>query len=63
MINGQYEKEAAQFCEAIKELAQSENNLNNLEMYLSIHFDTWMKKYAYYPSGLVAELCNFADMD
>lgn len=32
------------FCDAIKTLSEKPENLENLESYLSYHFETWMKK-------------------
>lgn len=57
-----YEKEAAQFCEAIKLLAKKPENLENLESYLSYHFGEWMEKYASDPQNLTAEIGCFANM-
>lgn len=54
---------AKKFIEAIKEIANKENNLDNFESYLSFHFDKWFKKYANTPEGLTAELKNFATME
>ena len=58
-----YTVEAAQFCDAIRELANKPENLQNLESYLEWHFDTWMKKYASTPDCMAAEMSNFAQMD
>ena len=41
-----YTIEAAQFCNAIRELANKPENLQNLESYLERHFDKWLEKYA-----------------
>lgn len=57
-----YERVAARFCEQIRALASNEDNLNNLESYLSYHFPAWMKEYANTPTGLVYELEVFANM-
>ena len=48
---------------AIRELAASPNNLDNLESYLSHHFDIWLEKFANTPSGLAYELKHFAEME
>lgn len=48
-----YEKEAAQFIEAIKTIASKPENLENLESYLSIHFANWITKFASTPEDLV----------
>ena len=58
-----YTVEAAQFCDAIRELANKPENLQNLESYLEWHFDTWMKKYASTPDCMAAEMSNFAQME
>jgi hypothetical protein len=58
-----YKKEAALFIEAIKTIAQKEENIENLESYLSIHFDTWMRKFASTPKSITAELEAFASME
>ena len=58
-----YTLEAAQFCNAIRELANKPENLENLESYLEWSFDKWMEKYANSPDGMAAEMSNFAQMD
>lgn len=58
-----YTLEAAQFCNAIRELANKPENLQNLESYLEYHFDKWMKKYASTPDDIAAEMSNFAQME
>lgn len=58
-----YTLEAAQFCNAIRELASKPENLQNLESYLEWSFDKWMEKYANTPDGMVAEMSNFAQME
>lgn len=57
-----YEKEAMLFIEAIKTLSQKQENLQNFESYLSHHFETWLKRYANTPDGIIYELKAFADM-
>lgn len=59
----QYPEEARQFCAAIKKLAANETALENLESYLSMHFDTWLKNYAYCPEGIADELERFAEIN
>lgn len=59
----QYEEEARQFCAAIKKLAANEAALDNLESYLSMHFDKWLKHYADYPGGITYELETFAEIN
>ena len=58
-----YTIEAAQFCDAIRELANKPENLQNLESYLEYHFDKWMEKYASTPEDMAAEMSNFAQME
>ena len=58
-----YTLEAAQFCDAIRELASKPENLQNLENYLEYHFDKWMEKYASTPDGMAAEMSSFAQME
>lgn len=43
MENAKYTFEAAQFCDAIRELASKPENLQNLESYLEWSFDKWME--------------------
>ena len=59
----QYEEEARQFCAAIKKLAANEAALDNLENYLSHHFEKWLKGYADYPGGITDELERFAEIN
>lgn len=58
-----YEKEAVAFIEAIKEIAGKEENLNNLENYLSYHFETWLEKFAGTPADMAGEMKSFASME
>ena len=58
-----YTVEAAQFCNAIRELANKPENLQNLESYLGYHFDKWLEKYASTPEDMAAEMSIFAQMD
>ena len=57
-----YNKEAAQFIEAIKTIASKPENLENLESYLSIHFANWINRFASSPEDLVCEIQEFANM-
>lgn len=57
-----YEKAAADFVAAIQEIASKPENLDNLENYLSIHFSTWLEKYASTPEEMSCELKEFARM-
>ena len=58
-----YAVEAAQFCNAIRELANKPENLQNLESYLEWHFDKWLEKYASTPDCMAAEMSDFAQME
>ena len=58
-----YTLEAAQFCNAIRELANKPENLQNLENYLEWHFDKWLEKYASTPDCMAAEMSDFAQME
>ena len=58
-----YTVEAAQFCNAIRELANKPENLQNLESYLEWHFDKWLEKYASTPDCIAAEMSDFAQME
>ena len=58
-----YTVEAAQFCNAIRELANKPENLQNLENYLEWHFDKWLEKYASTPDCMAAEISDFAQME
>lgn len=59
----QYAEEARQFCAAIKKLAANEAALDNFESYLSMHFDTWLTKFANTPENIVDELESFAKIN
>ena len=58
-----YNESAKMFVNAIKTIASKENNLSNLESYLSYHFQTWLEKYANSPEELANELKQFAEME
>lgn len=62
MIERKFEQEAKQFCEAIKTIAEKPENLENLELYLSIHFATWLEKFANDPGNIAAEIKSFSEM-
>ena len=49
-------------CKAIKELANNEAALENLQSYLTQHYDIWLQKYASTPDGLTTELIQFANI-
>ena len=58
-----YTVEAAQFCDAIRELANKPENLQSLERYLEWHFDKWLEKYSSTPEDMAADMSSFAQMD
>jgi len=58
-----FESEAASVYCSILKLAGKPENLANLESYLSMHFGTWLKKYADDPAGFAHELNAFANME
>ena len=58
-----YEKQAAEFCEAIRTLANKPENLNNLESYLTYNFDKWLTTWANSPENIAAEMKEFAEME
>nr|DAU28085.1 MAG TPA: hypothetical protein [Caudoviricetes sp.] len=57
-----YGQEATEFCKAIKRLAENPDSLENLESYLSGHFQSWLEKFADTPENIAAELAAFAEM-
>ena len=57
------ENTAKLFIEAIKTIASKPENLENLELYLSMHFPKWLEVYANTPEKLTAELKAFAEME
>ena len=58
-----YNESAEMFVNAIRTIASKENNLSNLESYLSYHFQAWLEKYANSPENLASELKQFAEME
>lgn len=56
------EKAARDFCEAIRALASKPENLENLESYLTCHFDKWLEMWANTPETMAAEMKEFARM-
>ena len=57
------EQNAKIFIEAIKTILKKPDNLDNLEIYLSHHFDVWLEKLANTPDKLAYELKHFAEME
>lgn len=62
-MNKENELCAKAFVNVIKELASNPKKLDNLENYLSEHFDIWIERYANTPSGIIYELRGFAEME
>lgn len=56
-------KAAADFVNAIKTIANKQENLDNLESYLYYHFSEWLEKYANTPEDMAAEMREFAEME
>lgn len=57
------ENAAKMFVDAIREISNKNNNLDNLECYLSYHFPEWLEKFANTPGKLAGELKMFAEME
>lgn len=57
-----FEREAKKLCEAIKAFQTRPEAIENFESYLSMHFDTWLNKYADTPEGLASEFLYFANI-
>ena len=53
---------AKRFCAAIRILANDPDAIQNLENYLSNHFDIWLKKYANTPENITSELWHFSNI-
>lgn len=62
MVNREYEPIARKFIQTIKALASNENALENLECYLSIHFQTWLDKWANTPQDITSEFQRFSEI-
>jgi hypothetical protein len=60
MSNNQ--KAAKIFADAIRQLGNDEDRLNNFESYIGQHFDVWLERYARTPEGIADELKTFAEM-
>lgn len=56
-------KAAADFVGAIREIAGKPENLENLQSYLTYHFDKWLEMWAGTPEGMAAEMQAFARME
>jgi hypothetical protein len=62
-MNGKHEENARIFCEAIKTISEKNENLENLENYLSNHFPGWLARFANTPEAMASELKEFAEME
>ena len=51
---------AERFCNALKELASSDERLDNFKGYLEWHFPVWFERFITTPEGLVSEIEQFA---
>lgn len=58
-----HEQTAKQFCEALQTIAGKPKNLDNFELYLSLHFAEWLNKWANTPEAITSELQSFAEME
>ena len=58
-----FKEQAEQVCWAIKQLANNEFALNNFCSYLSMHFDSWLEKYANTPNDMAFEFVSFANIE
>lgn len=57
-----YAQEAHAFREAIEDLANNPDALDNMESYLSRHFSAWLETYVKSdPENLVGEMEHFAN--
>jgi hypothetical protein len=51
------------FTESIKRLAENPARLENLNLYLSYHFDEWVKKFANTAEDLTGEIKCFSEIE
>ena len=58
----EHAQNAAEFVKAIKTISEKPQNLENLEHYLSYHFDKWLEMWANTPEKITAEIKHFAEM-
>ncbi len=57
------EQNARIFIKAIETISKKPDNLENIETYLSYHFNVWLEKLANTPDKLAYELKHFAEME
>lgn len=62
MEKREYEEIAHSFVEAMKKLVNNQDNLDNFEYYISMHFAHWLKNYATTPEDITSEISAFANM-
>lgn len=60
--NRHYEIIAKAFCDAIRTMAAKPETIDNMESYLSNHFEVWLDRYANTPENLTYEFEGFAKM-
>ena len=60
MIEGKYNKQAADVAQALRMFAENPDNIETFESYLRYHFDVWLTNYAHDPDGVADELLHFA---
>ena len=61
-MEGKFENEAKEFCNALKKMVNNEYSIENFESYLSHHFDVWIDKYASTPDGIISEVKHFSEI-
>lgn len=57
-----FSEDAKIFCNAIQDLANNPEALENLERYLAHHFQTWVLMFTRTPASLAGELKEFASI-
>lgn len=58
-----FDKEAEMMGDAIRKMAENEDNVFNFVCYLTYHFDTWLRDMASTPQDLATEMKCFAEME
>lgn len=62
ILNERNAEPARVFCDAIRTLAANPERLENLESYLSYHFDKWLVKWANTPENMAGEMKQFSEI-
>ena len=57
-----YQNEARQVADAVREMVANPDALDNFELYLSAHFGEWLAKFANTPESMAGELREFASI-